>query len=145
MTQREEKQHWLSAFYMRRFTCDLKDIRDKNKLRVFVLNKHGITEKKKINNLCQMRNYNSTNEESEIFELKKTSFQRIRSNLEQLPSTINWEHAYESMIWEESPSEINFKKIESVFAHSVDAILEKNQSLIDIVNMKYLINYFPLK
>ncbi len=154
MTEKEQKQHWLSAFHIRRFTCDLREVREKDKLRVYVLDKHGKIEKKRINGLCQMRGYNSTNEEYEDFELIKLDFQRMKSHFEQSPNAtfkgtnqkvkdiIDVEQLYELMVTREAPMEIKFENMESVFADSVDAILEGNQRLKNIVNMKYLLNYF---
>lgn len=154
MTEKEQKQHWLSAFYMRRFTCDLTEEREKNKLRVQVLDKHGKIEPKRINSLCQMRGYNSTNEEYVAFEQMKSHFEQMKSGLEQSPNKtfegtnqrvkdiIDVEQIYELMVTKEAPTEIKFERMESELADSVDAILEGNQRLIDIANMKYLLNYF---
>lgn len=154
MTEKEQKQHWLPAFHIRRFTCDLRDEREKDKLRVYVLDKHGKIEKKRINNLCQMRGYNSTNEDYEDFEKTKSVIEQMKSGFEQSPNrtfkgtnekvkdVIDIEQLYEFMMTREAPIEIKFKHMESVLADSVDAILEGNQRLIDIVNMKYLLNYF---
>ena len=154
MAEKEQKQHWLSAFHIRRFTCDLTEEREKNKLRVQVLDKHGEIEKKRINSLCQIRGYNSTNEEYEAFELMKSQLELMKSGLEQSPNKtfegtnqrvtdiIDIEQIYELMVTREAPIEVKFEHMESVLADSVDAILEGNQRLIDIVNMKYLLNYF---
>ena len=147
MTEKEQKQHWLSAFHIRRFTCDLMEERDKNKLRVQVLDKHGKIEKKRINSLCQIRGYNSTNEEYEAFELMKSRLEQspnktFEGTNQRVKDIIDVEQIYELMVAREAPIEIKFERMESVFADSVDAILEGNQRLIDVVNMKYLLNYF---
>ena len=154
MTEKEPKQHWLPAFHIRRFTCDLRDQREKGKLRVYVLDKHGKIEKKRINSLCQMRGYNSTNEEYEAFEKTKLDIEQMKSGLEQSPNKtfegtnqkvkdiIDVEQLSELMVTREAPTEIKFaKQIEPKLADSVDAILEGNQRPIDIVNMKYLLIY----
>lgn len=154
MTEKEQKQHWLSAFHIRRFTCDLMEERDKNKLRVQVLDKHGKIEKKRINSLCQIRGYNSTNEEYEAFELMKSRLELMKSGLEQSPNKtfegtnqkvrdiIDVEQIYELMETREAPTEVKFERMELKFADSIDAILEGNQRPKDIVNMKYLMMYF---
>ena len=154
---KEQKQHWLSALHMRRFTCDLTEERDKNKLRIQVLDKHGKIEKKRISGRCQIRGYNSTNEEYEAFELMKSRLELMKSRLEKSPNktfegtnqrvkdVIDVEQIYELMVTREAPTEVKFERMESVFADSIDAILEGNQRLKDIVNMKYLMMYFPLK
>ena len=65
----EPKQHYISDFYFRKFTFDLTEERDKNKLRVYALNKIGKIEPKRTSSLCQIRGYHSKNEEFELFEL----------------------------------------------------------------------------
>ena len=153
-THKELKHHYISNFYIRGFTCDLTEERNKEKLRVYALNKNGKIEKKRTSSLCQIRGYNSTNEEYESFELMKSQLKLMKSRLEQSPNTtfegtnqrvkdiIDIKQLYELIVTKEAPMETKFALMETKFAQSVNAILEGNQRLKDIINIKYLIMYF---
>ena len=127
---KEPKGHYISNFYIRRFTCDLTEERNKEKLRVYTLNKNGKIEKKRTSSLCQIRGYNSTNEEYEAFELLKSQLQ-----------SPNAKHLYKFIVASEAPMEEKFAQMEEKFADSVDAIIEGRQIPVDIVNIKYFIIY----
>lgn len=153
-THNEPKQHYISNFYFRNFTYDLSEERDKNKLRVYALNKNGKIEPKKTSSLCQMRGYNSTNEEFESFKLIKSEFESMYSRLEQYPNRtfegtnlkvkdiINKEQLKDLILKKEAPLETRFSLMEKKLSNSVNAILEGNQGLKDLVSIKYLIIYF---
>ena len=153
-TDKESKQHYVSDFYIRKFTCDTIEERDKSKLRVYALNKNGKIEKKKTSNLCQIRGYNSTNKELEDFKLMKSEFESMKLQLEQSPNKtfkgtnqkvkdfINMEQLWQLILAQDAPTEIRFALWETEFSESINKIIESNQSLKDINNIKWLIIYF---
>lgn len=153
-THKEPTQHYISNFYFRKFTFDSIEERYKNKLRVYALDKNGKIEKRNTSSLCRIRGYNSKNEEFELFELIKSTFESMKLGLEQSPNKtfegtnrrvkdiIKLEQLWEIIERKETPMETKFSLMETDFSQSVNAILEGNQSLKDIVNIKYLIIYF---
>ena len=82
MSEKNQKQHWLPASYIRKFSYDIEESREKRNFRVYALNRRGKIEPKRIRNLCQEREYNSTNKELESFKKMKSGFQSMKFRLE---------------------------------------------------------------
>lgn len=124
---REPKQHYIPQFYLRKFTCDTNNNRLKKMERFYTINKNGIVNRSRINSVCQIKGYNSTNEEIEKWD---TQF-----NLP--PGTPIYLLTREN----ETPMEIKFGQMERVFSKSIDAITKGVITEIDIINLKYFIIY----